>query len=193
MGNLKNIIIAVDKTILNILKFITVVIFVVITLILTANIFIRFVLPLISNFAIFMLWTKTSITISLHWLDEIIEMLFAALVFYGSAALWISKGHFSAGDWISKVIKSQRLKNLYRLILEIMVLIFLAMFLYYSFDLFMRAHDVTNALAMPKKVLYSCMPISGVIMVVYALKNVIVELIGVINPETVEELLNEKL
>jgi TRAP-type transport system small permease protein len=173
---IKTILNAIDSVILNILKFLTIAIFFVITLIMAANVFVRFV-PLFS----------------LHWMDEVIELLFAALVFYGSAALWITKGHFSAGDWISKLIKNKRIKNLYRLILELMVLGFLALFLYYSFNLFMQAHDITNALSMPKKVLYSCLPISGVIMVYYALKNVIVELIGVIKPEAVDDLIERKI
>ena len=39
--------------------------------------------------------------VSLHWFDEIIELLYAYLVFYGAAALWITREHLSVGDWIS--------------------------------------------------------------------------------------------
>ena len=41
------------------------------------------------------------------------------------------------------------------------------------------ALDVTNVFAIPKKVLYSCMPISGLVMVVYSLRNIAVEIAGI--------------
>jgi TRAP-type C4-dicarboxylate transport system permease small subunit len=118
----------------------------------------------------------------MHWFDEIVEMLFSALVFYGAAALWITKGHFSAGDWISKFLTSQRIKNTYRTVLELIILIFTSLFLFYTFNLFMNANDVTNALAIPKRILYSCMPISGIIMLLYSIKNVIIGFISIIKP-----------
>jgi hypothetical protein len=37
--------------------------------------------------------------------------------------------------------------------------------------------------AMPKKILYSCMPIAGAVMVVYSIRNIKVEMIGVIKPQ----------
>jgi TRAP-type transport system small permease protein len=176
MGKIYNIIITIDKVIVNILKYITITVFSLIMLIMSINVFIRFV-PVFS----------------MHWLDEIIEMLFAALVFYGAAALWFTKGHFSAGNYISRQIKNQRIQNLYSLFLELMVLSFLAVFLYYGFNLFMRASDVTNAFGIPKKVLYSSMPISGVIMVYCIIKNVIIEIIGVVKPEAAKEILGKKI
>jgi TRAP-type transport system small permease protein len=164
-----NLIKVIDDGIVNIIKFITITVFILIFLLMCANVFIRFV-PLFS----------------MHWFDEIIEMLFAGLVFYGSAALWFTRGHFSAGDYISRHIKNPRMKNLYRLILELLVLIFISLFLYHSFNLFLRASDVTNAFGIPKKVLYSCMPVSGLIMVYCILKNIIFEIIGIIDPEAIK-------
>jgi TRAP-type C4-dicarboxylate transport system permease small subunit len=46
----------------------------------------------------------------------------------------------------------------------------------------MNANDVTNALAIPKRILYSCMPISGIIMLLYSIKNVIIGFISIIKP-----------
>jgi TRAP-type C4-dicarboxylate transport system permease small subunit len=195
-----------DKIIIKILKYITITVFVLIMLIMTANVVIRQWSTILSNIIsakfykdipaviqnyILLLQNKT--TPSLHWLDEIIEMLFAALVFYGAAALWFTKGHFSSGDYISRHIKNLRIRNIYRLLLELMVLFFLSLFLYYGFNLFLRASDVTNALQIPKNVLYSSMPISGLIMVYCIVKNVIVEIIGVIKPEAVKEILEKKI
>jgi TRAP-type C4-dicarboxylate transport system permease small subunit len=141
-----------DKIVLAILKYITITLFVLLTVILTANIVGR-MLPVIS----------------LQWLDEIVELLFAAMVFYGAAAVWISKGHFSAGNWIEKRIKSVRLKALYKTMIEIFSFVFMAIFLKYSFDLARKAGDVTSVFQIPKKILYSCMPISAAVMCAYSL------------------------
>jgi TRAP-type C4-dicarboxylate transport system permease small subunit len=46
--------------------------------------------------------------------------------------------------------------------------------------------DVTNVFAIPKKVLYSCMPISALVMVVYSLRNVIREIAGLAGIKTGE-------
>jgi TRAP-type C4-dicarboxylate transport system permease small subunit len=67
-------------------------------------------------------------------------------------------------------------------IVETLVLLFVVIFFYYSLQLTERALDVTNVFAIPKKILYSCMPIAGAVMIVYSIRNIMVEMIGVIRP-----------
>jgi TRAP-type C4-dicarboxylate transport system permease small subunit len=118
---------------------------------------------------------------SLHWFDEIIELLYAYLIFYGAAALWITREHFSVGDWIGKkIITNTRARHVYRLILEGVVLVFVMVFFFYSFRLTAMARDVTNVFAIPKRILYSCMPIAGAIMVVYSIRNIVAEIIPLV-------------
>jgi TRAP-type C4-dicarboxylate transport system permease small subunit len=155
----------IDGAITFALKVITITLFVALTLIITANILLRY-FPFTS----------------LHWMDEIVEMCFAGLVFYGAAAVWMAKGHFSVGDWISKFIKKERAKLAYLLILEIICLAFAAIFLKYSFDITRKTMEVTAVFQIPKKVLYSCMPISSLIMVAYSIVNVIVLIAKIANP-----------
>jgi len=152
-----------DKVILYTLKVITITVFVLLTILISANVFVRFV-PVVS----------------LHWFDEIIELLYAYLVFYGAAALWISHDHFGVGDWIEKRIRDQRMRYVYRSIIELLVLCFAVIFFYYSLRLTILARDVTNVFAIPKRVLYSCLPVSGAIMIVYSIRNIAVELIGIL-------------
>ena len=162
IGSLKSI----DKVILKTLKAITITSFVFLTILISANVFVRFV-PIAS----------------LHWFDEIIELVYAYLVFYGAAALWITRGHISVGDWIgAKVMKNVRARHFYRMIIELLVLLFVAIFFYYSLKLTILALDVTNVFAIPKGVLYSCLPLSGAIMVIYTIRNIAVETIGMIHP-----------
>ena len=80
-----------DKALTVGLEAICIVLFAGITVILTLNIVVRFV-PIMS----------------MHWFDEIVELLYGALVFYGAAAVWVVHGHFSVGDWISKRLPNMR-------------------------------------------------------------------------------------
>ena len=69
------------------------------------------------------------------------------------------------------------------MIVETLVLLFVVIFFTYSLQLTERALDVTNVFAIPKKILYSCMPIAGAVMVVYSIRNIMVEMIGVFKPQ----------
>jgi len=153
-----------DRAILNVLKAITIFCFVILTLLVSANVFVRF-FPVVS----------------LHWFDEIIELVVAMLIFYGAASLWITNEHFSVGDWLEKRLASKP-KHAYRMVLEVLKLVFAAIFFYYSYKLTSSADDVTNVFAIPKWILYSCLPISGAIMVIYSIKNIIVEIADMKKP-----------
>lgn len=167
MGTIMGWLRSIDKVILKVLKALTITSFVILTILISANVFVRFV-PIAS----------------LHWFDEIIELVYAYLVFYGAAALWITRGHISVGDWIgAKVMKNVRARHFYRMIIELLVLLFVAIFFYYSLKLTILALDVTNVFAIPKGVLYSCLPLSGAIMVIYTIRNIAVETIGMIHPQ----------
>ena len=161
----------IDKAVTAVLKYLTVTLFLAITLIVTANVLLR-IFPVTS----------------LHWTDEIVELCFAGLVFYGAAGVWMTKGHFSVGDWIGKLAKSRRAKNGYRLALEIIVLIFAVVLFKYSLDLTIRAREVTSVFQISKKVLYSCMPISSLVMIAYSLIYVIRGVIGTVNPKALESI-----
>jgi TRAP-type C4-dicarboxylate transport system permease small subunit len=163
MGNFKGSLKSMDKVILKALKAVTITSFVFLTLLISANVFVRF-FPVVS----------------LHWFDEIIELLYAYLVFYGAAALWISHEHFGVGDWIETRIRNVRMRCVYKMIIELLVLCFVVIFFYYSLRLTILARDVTNVFAIPKRVLYSCLPASGAIMMIYSLRNIIVEMIGIV-------------
>src|SRR5512139_890132 len=103
-GNGMDLLKSIDKVILATLKGITITSFILLTLLISANVFVRF-FPVAS----------------LHWFDEIIELLYAYLVFYGAAALWISREHFGVGDWIERRIKDVRMRYAYTMIIEFLV------------------------------------------------------------------------
>jgi len=163
-----NVLRGLDRFVLALLKAFTILCFVLLTVLISANVFVRF-FPVVS----------------LHWFDEIIELLYAYLVFYGAAALWITREHFSVGDWISgRLIRHPKAIRVYRLVIECLVLVFALIFFYYSQRLTSMAMDVTNVFAIPKKILYSCMPISGLVMAVYSLRNIALEIAGLAGIKT---------
>jgi TRAP-type C4-dicarboxylate transport system permease small subunit len=157
---------AMDRILTAILKAITIAVFLTLTAIITANILLRF-FPVTS----------------LHWSDEIVEMCFAALVFYGAAGVWMVKGHFSVGDWISKVIQNLRARSAYRLLIELVSLAFACILFYFSLSLVIRAREVSSVFQIPKNVFYSCMPASALIMVAYSTLYVVRAAIAMVNPK----------
>jgi TRAP-type C4-dicarboxylate transport system permease small subunit len=156
----------IDNFFLTAFKWLCVTLFAILTIIITGNVFVRYV-PIMS----------------LHWLDEIVELSFAWMVFFGSAAVWILKGHFSAGDWISRRLKRPKSKALYRLFVDLIAFAFIAIFFWYSRQLYNRAIEVTAVFEFPKKVIYACMPISSAIMALYSLRFIGEELVQIFAPD----------
>jgi TRAP-type C4-dicarboxylate transport system permease small subunit len=60
-------------------------------------------------------------------------------------------------------------------------LVFALTFFYYSLRLTALAQDVTNVFAIPKRILYSCMPVAGAVMILYSIRNVVLEVIPLMN------------
>ena len=100
MENMTSSLKSIDKVILKTLMAFTITLFFFLTILISANVFVRF-FPIVS----------------LHWFDEIIELLYAYLVFYGAAALWITHEHFGVGDWIETRIKNVRTRSAYKIII----------------------------------------------------------------------------
>lgn len=156
-----------DRALIVALRAICVVLFAAITFILTLNIVVRF-FPFMS----------------MHWFDEILEMLYGALIFYGAAAVWVERGHFSVGDWLSKRLPDARLRAVYRLAVELCSLAFIGIFFKYSLDLTLDTTEQTTVFAMSRAWLYACMPISGAIMLLHSVKDAALEIRAALDPTT---------
>lgn len=170
MKKLLKILGAIDAALTAAIKWMTIGLTVAIGLIIATNIFLRYV-PITS----------------LNWTDEIVEASFAFIVFFGAAAVWMVKGHFSVGDFISKRIKSDRARSVYALIIELITLAFALLFFKYSLELTLRAQESTSVLVIPKRLIYACMPASALIMVAYSIVYVARAAIGIAKPEGPKE------
>ncbi len=119
---------------------------------------------------------------SMHWFDEIVELCFAWLVFYGAAALWGLKGHFSVGDWISARLPNHSLRALYKLFVSLLSATFIGVFFWFSFTLILRSTELSTVFQMPKSFMYSSMTIGSGIMLIYSLTDVWLDLVALFRP-----------
>ena len=159
-GKTLNYLSAFDRGLVFILRLICVLCFILLLVLLAGNVFVRFV-PIMA----------------LYWFDEIVEWAFAWMVFLGAAALWARNEHFRL-DWISERIKGTPKGYLVAALLEVVSLFFLAVFFYQSFRLTALAKDWTPVFNVPRRFLYVCMPISGLIMVGYSIRNIVREILA---------------
>lgn len=116
---------------------------------------------------------------SFHWLDEIIELCFAAMTFYGATAVWITRGHYSVGNWVEKSIKNNTGAGIFRIGIELVSLGFFVILFKYSLSLVLKTRELTAVFQLPRSVLYSCMPIASAIMILYSLSFIVSEILAI--------------
>ena len=171
-----------DKWVQAVLRMVCIALFSLLALLLLANVGLR----LVNDFSIFLgrnglegaaAAVKALFPVSsLHWFDEIVELCFAALVFYGAAALWGTKGHFCVGDWISARLPDRRLAAIYKMLVSLISVTFMATFFWFSLSLVLHSTELTTVFQIPKSVLYACMPISSAIMLAYSLVDICLDI-----------------
>lgn len=137
------------------LKGVTVLMLVVLFIILSGNVFFRLV-PLMS----------------MGWFDEIVQLCFAYMVFFGAAAVWRERQHFKI-EWIESKLKGKPVGEAVRVFVDLISLIFFAYLTYYGWLLVLRTTDLTPIFQFPRRVLYMCIPFSGAVMTVYAARDVL--------------------
>lgn len=184
MGILKML----DRTVQALLRFACILFFTALGVILLTNVYLRVLNDIASKFEGWGMAGGAAVAramapvTSMHWFDEIVELLFAYLVFYGAAALWGTKGHFSVGDWISKRLPDVRLAALYKLCVTAISVLFIGVFCYYSYLLTKKSTELSTVFQIPKAVMYSCMPISSFIMLCYSLAELFRDVCRVFHP-----------
>ena len=109
-------------------------------------------------------------SMSMGWSDEIIELLFAWLVFLGSACLWRDHAHFGV-DLLPGLLHG-RWKRLLTLLASVLGIVFLVLLVYHGWNLLVDASDNSPVFAISKKYWYGVMPRAGSIMIAYALRDI---------------------
>jgi TRAP-type C4-dicarboxylate transport system permease small subunit len=108
---------------------------------------------------------------SLGWADEIVEMAFAWMTFLGAAVLWRGRSHFRV-DLIPSMLIGTRAGQFLEVILSLMALAFFLVFTYEGGVLTMRTVMPSPILALPKSLWYMIMPLAGLIMIGYTLRDI---------------------
>jgi len=109
---------------------------------------------------------------SLGWSDEIVEWAFAWMVFMGAAVLWRDNEHFRV-LWLPNKLNGRTSGNILALVVEALSIAFLVVMTYYGMKLTVAAHDRSPILELPRHIWYSCIPLAGIIMIAYSIRNVV--------------------
>jgi TRAP-type C4-dicarboxylate transport system permease small subunit len=107
---------------------------------------------------------------SIAWFDEVVQALFAWMVFIGAAALWRENEHFRV-DWLEQQLSGTGAGRLLGLIVQFLCLAFLSIMTWKGYDFTVRANAVTPIMRIPVAIVYVVIPISGAIMSVYTVAN----------------------
>ena len=105
------------------------------------------------------------------WFDEIVQGLFAWMVFTGAAALWREKDHFQV-DWLPMALPPVH-RRLLQILTRILSLGFLAAMTWYGLQLTINATALTPILDLPVRLFYLAIPLSGAVMLIYTLTDLI--------------------
>ena len=111
--------------------------------------------------------------VQLGWFDEVVELMVAWMVFLGAAALWRENEHFAI-TFFPSLFRGKPLGYGLDVFLGLLGLLFVGVFTWYSLNLTLRASDWTPVINMPKWFLYASMPVSGMFMIAYSLRDIFV-------------------
>jgi TRAP-type C4-dicarboxylate transport system permease small subunit len=144
-----------DRSLALILRGLALVCFVTLLILLAGVVFVRFV-PITS----------------LGWSDEIVEWAFAWMVFIGAAALWRDNEHFRV-QWLPDKLNGRASGKALGLVVEALSITFLVVMTYYGMKVTVAAHHRSPILELPRHIWYLCIPLAGMIMIAYSIRNFI--------------------
>jgi TRAP-type transport system small permease protein len=108
---------------------------------------------------------------SLGWADEIVELVFAWMVFLGTAAVWRSHEHITI-DLIPQALADRQAGRVLGVVAGLLILGFLAVFTWQGWFFTMQARGNTSPmLMMPRPLWYAVLPLSGLVMMAYTVRQ----------------------
>ena len=109
-------------------------------------------------------------SVSMAWSDEVIELLFAWMVFLGTAIVWGRREHIVV-DLIPQLLAGTRAAWLLEIVGCALALAFLAVFTWQGATFTLQARGNTSPiLILPRPLWYVSMPIAGVMMTWHTLR-----------------------
>ncbi len=108
---------------------------------------------------------------SMGWADEIIELAFAWLVFFGAALLWRNRTHFRV-NILEQFVAGTRFAGPLALVVNVICLLFFLILAYKGAELTFAAVDTSPILVLPKSIWYAVIPVSAIIMIAYTVRDI---------------------
>lgn len=108
---------------------------------------------------------------SMNWFDEVVTMVFAWMVFIGASALWRDRDHFVI-TLLSDCLAGKQIEKLHQLLVALVGLLFAVVLLVYGYRFVSLTSATTPVLELPQSWAYACLPIGGLLMTIYALRDV---------------------
>lgn len=108
---------------------------------------------------------------SMGWADEIIELGFAWMVFFGSTVLWRERSHFSV-DLIPGRLAGSKAGCMLEIFLGFLCLLFFVILSYEGWVLALSVEDRSPILNLPKIFWYVIVPIAGTMMLGYTVRDI---------------------
>ncbi|MHB0867936.1 MAG: TRAP transporter small permease [Chloroflexota bacterium] len=105
----------------------------------------------------------------IQWAEEFSRYAFIWIVFMGAAICTKRKRHIVIDGFVLAMPK--RLRPLFALLADLMVLVLMAAVIYYSVILARSATQPTATLQIPQYVVYSIVPVSGALILLYSLRD----------------------
>ena len=113
--------------------------------------------------------------VSMGWADELIELLFAWMLFIGAACLWRERAHFCV-DLLAQRWKGTRRGALLEILVGLACIALLGVFTWQSALLSLNASDDSPVFAVSKRYWYGVMPLAGALMLVHSLRDLVATL-----------------
>lgn len=159
-----------DAILAGIMKVVTVGCCIGIAGILFTRVIIRFILPQINKLL------ANPIMLNLSWTDEVVSWMMAWMIFIAAALIAREKAHFSV-DLLPTKLKGHAAGCILELIISLLQLIFFVVFLYYSVELTKSAttFSLSPIMKVTDRLPYSSMPVSCVIILIYTVRDIVVE------------------
>jgi TRAP-type transport system small permease protein len=109
-------------------------------------------------------------SVSLAWSDEVIELLFAWMVFLGTAIVWGRREHIVV-DLIPQMVAGTRAAWWLEVVGAALALVFLGVFTWKGMTFTLQAQGNTSPILMlPRPLWYVSMPIAGAMMMWHTLR-----------------------
>jgi TRAP-type C4-dicarboxylate transport system permease small subunit len=110
-------------------------------------------------------------SVALEWSDEVVELLFAWMVFLGTAVVWGRREHIVV-DLVPQMLAGTRASWALELLACALALTFLGVFTWQGWTFTLQARGNTSPmLTLPRPLWYAAMPLAGAMMIWHTLRQ----------------------